>query len=431
EAVLLHEDRHFYLHPGVNPWSLAKAGAATYLGGGRRLGGSTITMQLARMTSTRGSKTLVGKAYQIGKALYLEALYSKNEILEAYLNFLPYGSNIEGIGSASQIYFRKKAKAMTLPEILTLAVIPQNPNVRRAGSDSFLSESRSRLAKAWLARHPEDKTALTSLDVPLNVRSLKELPFKAPHFVERVLNLSQGPEYTRVSRLETSLDLAIQSLVEAKVEAYVKARSSIGIQNATAMVVDTRTMEVVAHVGSANYFDSSIAGQVNGALAQRSPGSTLKPFVYGLAIDQGLIHPLTLLKDTPMSFGGFDPENFDKRFSGPQNATEALISSRNVPAVFLTSQLEKPTLYQFLKASGATLLHEPKYYGLALSLGGAELSMEEIIRLYAMLANRGELRQLKWTHGISVTDKKARSKRLLSPEASFLVLDMLRQNPRE
>jgi penicillin-binding protein 1C len=431
EAVLMHEDRYFYFHPGVNPWSLAKAGVSTYLRGSRRIGGSTLTMQLARMTSTRGSKTITGKIHQVFRALYLEALYSKDEILEAYLNLLSYGGNIEGIGTASEIYFRKNASQMTLPEVLTLAVIPQNPNVRKTRGSGVLKESRSRLAASWLKVHPEDKIALSSLDVTLESKSMKELPFKAPHFVERVLSQSQGPEFSRISKIETSLDSSLQRLVELKVDAYVRAKSAIGIKNATVMVVDTRSMEVVAHVGSANYFDSTIQGQVNGAQAQRSPGSTLKPFVYGLAIDQGLIHPLTLMKDTPMSFGGFDPENFDRKFAGPLSATEALISSRNVPAVYLTSQLEKPSLYQFLKATGAVLRHEPKYYGLALSLGGAELSMEEIIRMYAMLANKGELKSLKWSHAVNETAPAPAGRKLLSSEASFLVLDMLRQNPRE
>ena len=428
EAVLLHEDHYFRYHLGVNPWSLGKAFVSTYLHGSRRMGGSTITMQLARLTSTHGSKTLTGKLYQIARAIYIESLYSKDEILEAYMNVLPYGGNVEGLGTASLIYFQKAPKDLTLPEILTLTLIPQNPNLRQLSKTSAAFEqSRNSLAHAWLAKHPDDAVALTTLDVPFQIRRFNELPFEAPHFVNAILNKTDGPEFVRKSKIETTLDLSIQRQVEAKLKAYVKAESVRGIKNGTAMVVDTRTMDVVAMVGSADFFNEEIEGQVNGTQAKRSPGSALKPFVYGLALDQGLIHPLSLLKDTPMSFGGFDPENFDRRFAGPVTATEALITSRNVPAVYLTSQLSQPSFYDFLKDSGVTRLKEAKFYGLALPLGGGEVTMTEMLRLYSMLANYGELRALR--HLKNETLQPAR--RVLSKEASFLVLDMLRQNPRD
>jgi penicillin-binding protein 1C len=428
EAILLHEDHYFRYHPGVNPWSLTKALVSTYARGGRRMGGSTITMQLARLTSTHGSKTISGKLYQIARAFYLESLYSKDEILEAYMNLLPYGGNVEGLGTASLVYFEKPPKDLTVPEILTLTLIPQNPNLRQLSNQSEAFErSRKRFAHAWLVRHPEDKVSIISLDLPFQIRKFSDLPFEAPHFVNSVLEKTGGPEFTRTSRIQTTLDLAIQKQVESKLKAYIKSESFRGIKNGTAMVVDTRTMDIVAMVGSANFFDEDIEGQVNGTLAKRSPGSALKPFVYGLALDQGLIHPLTLLKDTPMSFGGFDPENFDRRFAGPVSATEALITSRNVPAVYLASQLSSPSFYDFLKSSGVTRMKEAKFYGLALPLGGGEVTMVELLRLYSMLANYGELRQLR-----SLSHEPAQtSKRLLSKEASFLVLDMLRQNPRD
>jgi penicillin-binding protein 1C len=184
-------------------------------------------------------------------------------------------------------------------------------------------------------------------------------------------------------------------------------------------------MSVKAWVGSADYWKAG-DGQVNGVLAKRSPGSTLKPFVYALALDQGVLHPQTMLRDAPTSFGPFTPENFDGHFVGPIAAEEALIRSRNMPAVWVASQLTQPDLYQFLQSAGIRGLKPASFYGLALTLGGGEITMEELAGLYAMLANEGTLRPLRsetsGAHGEGV--------RLLSREASFITLDMLRHNPR-
>lgn len=434
EAVLLQEDRHFYFHPGVNPWSLVKAAAHTYGGGDRRIGGSTITMQLARMTSTQGSKTILGKLAQIFRALALELFHSKNEIFEAYLNLLPYGANIEGVGGASLIYFNKPARDLTMSEILSLALVPQNPNVRsvEVAQDSTSKISRLRRAKAsliraWLARHPEDRGANLEAELPLTTRRLDALPFAAPHFVNLALERGFDRDYRKRGRLNTTLDRTLQEATERKLKSFVESHRRIGIENATAMIVNFETMEVVSMVGSSDFFDPKIQGQVNGTLGQRSPGSSLKPFAYALALDQGLIHPLSLLKDTPMSFGGFDPENFDRAFAGPVTATEALIHSRNVPAVYLSSLLKSPTLYDFLKSGGVTKMRESAQYGLSVVLGGAEITMEEMIRLYAMLANHGELKALRYFE----SDPLRTISKPLSKEAAYLTLQMLRQNARD
>tara|TARA_R110002096_G_scaffold370625_1_gene564083 strand:+ start:1018 stop:2466 length:1449 start_codon:yes stop_codon:yes gene_type:complete len=201
----------------------------------------------------------------------------------------------------------------------------------------------------------------------------------------------------------------------------------INIQNASAMLVDYRSMEVVASVGSADFFDGSIAGQVDGTRAKRSPGSTLKPFVYGLAIDQGIIHPSSLLKDAPTRFAAYTPENFDRGFMGPIKAKDALIYSRNVPAIELLSRVGHVTFHEFLLDAGVRGLSNPDHYGLAMVLGGNELTMHELVVQYAMLANGGALKPLR-TRTDNPTSLSGQ--RLLSPEASFLVLDMLRDNPR-
>ena len=257
-------------------------------------------------------------------------------------------------------------------------------------------------------------------DLPLAVRRPSGLPFEAPHFV-RQLDAAGRP-----GRVETTLDLDLQRALQTRVSSYIGRKRALGINNASAMLVDTRTMQVVASLGSADFFDKDIQGQVDGTRAKRSPGSTLKPFVYGMAIDAGLIHPASLMKDAPRRFAAYTPENFDRGFMGPVSATDALIYSRNVPAIELLSRVGHQQFHSFLEAARVHDLADADYYGLAMVLGGIELTMEDVVRLYAMLANGGTLMALKRTPD----QASPAGRRLLSPEASFLVLDMLRQNPR-
>lgn len=426
DAVLMYEDRWFYWHPGVNPWSLMRASYATVMGQ-RRIGGSSISMQLARRIYHLDSRTIGGKLLQVGAALWLEMRYSKREIFEAYLNSAPYGGNVEGVGAASMIYWRKSANELNVPEALNLAVIPQNPR-KRVGTQAQGSEpealiaARERLARNWLERHPQDKPLIAANGLALLLRSRRELPFLAPHLVDTVLANSQ--EQT----IHTTLNLKTQALLETLMRDYVKVRAELGIRNASAMLLDASSMEVKALLGSVDYHDASISGQVNGVLARRSPGSALKPFIYALALDQGLIHSATILKDAPSNFGAFAPENFDGRFTGPIPAYQALIRSRNIPAVELASRLSRPNLYDFLKMSGVQKLAPESHYGLALALGGAEVSMEELALLYASLLNQGQLRSLRYAQQEAATSSA--TLQLLSPEAAYITVDMLRQNPR-
>jgi penicillin-binding protein 1C len=434
QGVLLHEDAWFYWHPGVNALSVARGAWSTYGSGEARIGGSTITMQYARLRWQLDTHHPYGKLVQIARALQLEACYSKHEILEAYLNAAPYGGNIEGVGAASRIYFRKDASELTLPEALTLAVLPQAPSRRgRLSADDSgasylgagLSAARGRLYARWRARHPPDAARDAQMALPLRLHATRELPFRAPHLVERVLadralHPDPGP------RLQTTLDLRMQSIAEERVRSYLRRTRQRGLDNAAVLVIDTRDMGVRALVGSADYFDPHIHGQVNASVAKRSPGSTLKPFIYALALDQGVLHPATVLRDVPTAFGPYTPENFDGRFLGPVTAQEALVRSRNIPAVTVASQLTSPSFYEFLKQAGVSHMASERHYGLALVLGGGETSMEELARMYAMLGNDGRLRSLRWRHD----DPGELGAELLSPEASFITRDMLRQHPR-
>lgn len=427
DAVKLYEDRWFDHHGGFNVAALARSGWATAFGD-RRQGGSTLTMQLVRKLYGIDSSNWPGKFQQLAAAWWVEARYSKHDILEAYLNYVPYGGNIEGAGAASLVYFHKRAADLTLPEALTLAVIPQNPRVRGAvATNSYqtkvraLTDARQRLAKLWLAAHPTEASHGATLD--LQPRPIAALPFRAPHLTTQLLAAKNSGE------VWTTLDPKMQTTLERVIGHYIERNQSIGIQNAAAVLLDTHTMQVKALVGSSDFNNNAIEGQVNGVLAKRSPGSTLKPFIYALGIDQGVLHPATVLKDAPTAFGPFSPENFDGRFVGPITAQDALVRSRNVPAVAVAAKLSRPGLYDLMKSSGVTQLASEKHYGLALTLGGGEVTMEELTRLYAMLANGGELKPINYRKDETPKAGKA-GVRLLSEESAFITLDMLRTNPR-
>ena len=424
DATLLKEDAWFYEHPGVNPVSLVRAFLTTYVWHARRIGGSTITMQLARMRFGIDSRTVRGKLAQIVRALELERSYSKSEILEAYLNLAPYGGNVEGVGAASLVYFGKEPNRLSLPEALTLAVIPQSPSARRpigSTDDSALAAARLQLFERSAARGGSSSTSPATLAVTASGRG--ELPFRAPHFVERVLKSDD-----RSARIVTTLDLDLQKLLERELQAFVQRNGKLGIENGSVFAVDYRTMEIRGYVGSADHSSEAIAGQVDGLRGRRSPGSALKPFIYALAIDEGLIHPQSVLKDTSLRISSYNPENFDRDFVGPIDATDALVRSRNVPAIQLANRLQPPGLYGFLKRAGVGELRDESFYGLALALGGVDLTMEEVAGLYAMLANGGVEQPLIERRDVRMDTAPAI--RLLSPEASFAVLEMLRTNPR-
>jgi penicillin-binding protein 1C len=421
DATLLQEDRWFFRHPGVNPASLVRAVHETYVRGDRRVGGSTITMQLARLRFDLDTRTWPGKLRQIAWALWLERRFSKAAILEAYLNLAPYGANVEGVGAASLVWLGKPVRDVTPAEALTLAVVPKSPAARSPatapGRDAIAS-ARARLAAAWSRTHPRvDPTALAAV----RLRPREALPYEAPHLADRVVAADPF-----AGRVVTTLEPRLQALVEAEVARWTGNARRFGLRNAAVLVVDHRTMEALAYVGSADHGDVAIEGAVDGVRARRSPGSALKPFLYGLALDAGLLNPETMLEDTSLTISSWNPENFDRDFVGPISAADALVRSRNLPAVQLANRLPAPGLHGLLARARIGGLRSPDFYGLALALGGVEVRLDELVRLYAMLAAGGVARDLVLRRDLPHTG----STRLLSPEASFLVLDMLGRNPR-
>ena len=418
-ATLRYEDKYYAHHPGVNPLALARCALDLLRFHRVTAGGSTITMQLARLRFHLHTRNISGKLEQIIRSVELERHYSKNEILEAYLNLAPYGRNIEGIGAASQIYFDKPASKLSRPEAVALSVIPQSPT-RRALYIDRDNHSINLAQSSWYDRAKIGSNAEFSMR-DFQPRMQTEQKFFAPHFVQQVLESSHGRD-----QIITTLDFEKQRAIERRVTGYIASNRNRSIENAAVLLVDTRTMDVLAQVGSADFNNAAINGQVDGTRSPRSPGSTLKPFVYALALEQGLIHPLSILADAPRSFGEYNPENFDREFLGPIRACDALARSRNVPAVELASHVAHPTLYQFLNTADVHLPKPESFYGLALPLGGAEVSLQDLVRLYAALANNGQLRLLRRIEN----DPVAKSRRILSPEAAFLTLEMLGNVPR-
>ena len=375
-------------------------------------------MQLVRLRDELETRSITGKLTQIWRALVLERHYSKAEILQAYLNVAPYGGNIEGIGAAALIYFKREPPELALPQIMTLAVIPQNPAKRSPlrADNSHLHGARQRLFERYAATYDVSGSTNALMQMPLVVHGRDALPFNAPHFIN-------GIESTGASRIRTTLDTKQQKMLEQQVQNFIRQNIRLGLDNAAAMLVHAPDMEIRALVGSGDFFNVGIDGQVDATTALRSPGSTLKSFVYALALEQGLIHPGSLLEDRPSTFAEYRPANFDTRFMGPIPADEALQLSRNVPAIALSTKLADPDLYTFLQEAGLALPHDQSHYGLALVVGGAEVSMRNLVMLYAMLANGGRLLPLRATQDAPETA----GRQMLSPESAYLTLKMLQR----
>lgn len=387
KAFLNKEDKYFYWHLGFNPISLARAFYKTYIFKGLKQGGSTITMQVVRLLYPESTRSIYGKLIQLFQAAKLELFYSKNEILLSYLNWAPFGSNLEGVGSACYFYFDKSCKLLTNEEIHFLVNIPQNP---------------------------QKYTQLS------NEKKMKTT-FKAPHFTDYLIQKG-----LQQKEIKTTLDYKLQKSIEELAKKYFQSIGSFGIRNYSLVVVDNHKNEILAYIGSANYFDKDIKGQIDANRSLKPPGSILKPFIYALALQQGLIHEKTLLKDTRMSFSGINPENFDEQFLGPIASDQALILSRNLPAADLSRRLENPSLYQFMNGKSSMKFKDEKYYGLSLPLGSVEFTMLDLMKLYSSLGLRGKYRNLK----VTLDEQRSMDSQILTAESTYIVLQMLKKNPR-
>lgn len=427
EAILLQEDRFFYGHPGINPAAMVRAARETWIRRTRRVGASTLTMQVARLRYGLYTRSVPGKIRQILYALYLEYRYSKQEILEAYLNLAPCGGNIEGFSAAAWYYFGEDVQHLSTSEMLLLAVLPQDPTARfprNRRAPRELLDARRVLYDSWLETNPDDSGIATEIGMPPTL--LCQFPQRARHYCELLKRSLPGVSAPRRSTLSPEL----QKICEQHLSSYLERNRGFGVSNGSIMLIDWTTMEVLASIGSADYFSAAIQGSVDGTIAKRSPGSTLKPFIYALAIEQGLIHPETMLKDTKVSFNEYAPDNYQNDYRGPVNAWDALVDSRNIPAVFLAQQLKSPDLYELMVNAGIQGMKSRDHYGLSIVLGSAECTMTELLSLYSALPNNGRMSPLRY-----LVDEKLElpihmtGKSLLSPAAAWITMRMLERNP--
>ncbi len=405
--LLDYEDKGFYAHSGVDPWALARAAGQAVWNGHVVSGGSTLTMQVARLLEDSGTGKVEGKFRQIRVALALERHLTKDQILQLYLTLAPYGGNVEGIRAASILYFGKEPRRLTPSESALLVAIPQSPTSRRPDRSAAVAEAaRDRvLARALsdgLIDADQAKAAMTE-KVPT---ARRPFPMLAPHLSDRVI--AEGGR-------QTTIDATLQAALERLAAQSIRPGDQLQV---AIVVADHRSGEILASVGSAGYSNSGL-GYIDLTQALRSPGSTLKPLVYGLAFDEGLAHPETLIEDKPTDFSGYRPQNFDHMFRGTIRMRDALQQSLNIPAVAITEALGPAKLLQAMDRAGVKSRLPVGQPGLAVALGGIGVSLQDMVQLYAAIARGGVMRPL--THSTPTED----GPRVLTRVAAWEVGDIL------
>ncbi|WJS84784.1 penicillin-binding protein 1C [Paracoccus sp. TOH] len=413
------EDRRFRRHAGIDARALLRAGWQALRHGRVVSGGSTLTMQVARLIEEGPTGQWAGKARQMRLALALERRLGKREILALYLRLAPYGANVEGIRAASLQWFGKEPRRLSPAQAALLVALPQSPEARRPDRFPLAAKAaRDRvLARAARAGLISDADAQAAMAEPVP-RVRRAFPALAPLLAARLLR-----EHPGALRIETTLDARLQRRAE---ELASRAVRGAGRRLSAAVVLaDHRTGEILAEVGAADWTDGASSGFVDMARAWRSPGSTLKPFVYGMAFDDGLAHPETLIEDRPTAFGRWQPQNFDKHFRGTVSLRNALIWSLNIPVVKLAEAVGPNRIAQALRRGGVEMRLAGETPGLAIVLGGAGVTLEGLAEGYAALARGGR--------GITLSPLPGGSRELAAPMfgpvAAWQVGHILSQNP--
>jgi penicillin-binding protein 1C len=425
-AVVASEDRWFEWHPGVNPLAVARAALANLRAGRVVSGASTIPMQIARLVERR-PRTLVSKGIEAFRALQLERRFDKRELLTLYLNLAPYGGNLEGVAAASRFYLGKRPRDLSIGELALLTALPRAPVAYDPTRDAAAARAaRDRVLDQLAARGlftRDDVADAKRQEVPHRRRAI---PFRAPHFARWA-----ATRHPDEPLLETTIDARVQRVSARLAGVRVRELRELGIDNVAVVVIENRTRTLRARVGSAAFFDPAHDGQVDAATAARSPGSALKPFLYGLAFDAGVIVPDTWLLDVPTDYAGYVAENYDGQYRGRVSARTALVHSLNAPAVSLLARVGVPRFLELLRRGGLRTLRRPaREYGLPLVLGAAEVTLADLTNLYATLAAGGLHRPLRWTRARATGATGALDVRLLSPEAVDLLLDVLTEVKR-
>ncbi|MCI0668975.1 MAG: penicillin-binding protein 1C [Myxococcaceae bacterium] len=400
-ALLALEDKRFHSHPGVDPLAVVRSAVLNLSRGRRVSGASTLTMQLVRVLEPR-PRTWSSKVLEALRALQLELRLTKDEVLTAYLEFAPYGRNLEGVEAAALAYFGHRATALSAAEVATLLAVPQNPGRRypTRANGVRLAAARDDIAARLNEKGvlPLGKAAPSAESVLAQVRAtpvptgLLRFPREAPHAAVWLARESPGQD-----RIRTTLDAGAQRLAERVMLGAREEARRLGIHNGAAVVVDHTRAEVLALVGNFDFWDEEHAGQLIGFDTPRSPGSTLKPLLYAMAIDRGLSGPEHLVPDVPTTYGTYVPRNYDGQFNGLVRLEEALSRSLNLPFVSLLRDVGVETFLGALRRQGVTSLHpEPGHYGLSAAVGGLALTPLEVAGVYATLAEDGAYRPLRW-----------------------------------
>jgi penicillin-binding protein 1C len=422
DMLIAYEDRRFRAHHGVDPLALVRAAWQWVLHREIVSGGSTLTMQVARLLEPRPERTLTAKLRQMVRAVQLERRLGKDEILALYLSLAPYGGNIEGVRAASLAYFGKEPRRLSRAEAALLVALPQSPEARRPDR----SPERARAARDRVLERvaadigiPADEVAWAQSDPVPHAR--RPMPALAPHAADQAV--AAAPDIGRHQlTIDARLQHALETLARERAIAF-GAEISVAI-----LAVDHASGEILARVASPDYFDMSRAGQVDLTRALRSPGSALKPFIYGLAFEDGLAHPETLIEDRPIRYGNYAPENFDLTFQGTVPARKALQLSLNVPAVALLDRIGAARLSARLsQAGGSMVFRKGEAPGLAMGLGGVGVTLTDLTMLYAGLARQGMTMAL--VERKSELSLARPPRRLLDPVAAWYVGNVLLGTP--
>jgi penicillin-binding protein 1C len=407
EMLIAYEDKRFRRHGGVDAVAMARAFGQAIRAGRVVSGGSTLTMQVARLLENTGTGSLRGKLRQMRLAWALERRLSKDEILDLYLQHAPYGGPVEGVRSASFTWFGKEPHRLSPAEAALLVALPQAPEARRPDRHPEAARVARDRVLARVGANP------VGMDVPLQMRPIPRI---APHLADALR--AADP---LAGRHDTTLSGTVQKQMETLVRTHA-GRLAPGASVAL-IVADHQTGETIARVGAPYYTDADGAlGFIDMTRAKRSPGSTLKPLIYGLAFDRGMAHPATLFSDRPVRFGRYAPKNFDGRFRGDVTARDALAQSLNIPPVVLTNALGPERLMAAIRAFGAEPELPTGIPGLAIALGGVGLSLEDLVRIYAGLAQLGVNVPLRDTTSANEEEQT----RVLTPRAAWQVGDILR-----
>jgi penicillin-binding protein 1C len=421
--LIAYEDRRFYQHNGIDLRALGRAAFQLLTNGRIISGASTLSMQVARLIEPRETRSFANKLLQLARAVQIERRLSKAQILDLYLTHAPYGGNLEGVRAASLAYFGKEPRRLSVAEAALLVALPQLPEKRRPDRNSKAADmARTRvLERLAVSDIIGDGEAERAALVPVPSRR-QQLPALAAHLSESALRKQPG-----TSEHTTTLRKPIQQALETVARA---ATSKLGEKVSIAMVMaDIRTGEIIGEVGSADYFDASRSGWIDMARVNRSPGSTLKPFIYGLAFQQGLVAQETIVEDRPADFFGYRPRNFDMSYQGDVSVRQALQLSLNVPAVRLLNAVGPTRLIShFKRADVRPVLPPGESPGLAIGLGGVGITLKDLVQLYACLANRG--RPVRIGDGINELPESERTDGkltdpLLEPAAAWQVSDIL------